>query len=118
MNTAETKAIAGTILQQLGGRRFYTMTGASSFSSGQFKNGPGISFRIPRAKQGIMGVRIVLTPNDLYTMEFLAQRGSFKGGDYRVEVVATHEDVYFDSLEEIFERETGLATSLNLRRAQ
>lgn len=114
---AETQAIAKTILEQLGGKRFTTMTGASSFSSGQFKAGPGLSFRIPKAKQGIMGIRIVLTPNDLYAMEFLAARGSFKGGDYRVEVVAAHEDIYFDALQEVFERETGLATSLNMRRA-
>ena len=117
MSIAETKArnkaIAETILAQLGGRRFITMTGASSFSSGEFKGGPGLGFRLPSrsTKNGIGGVRITLTPADLYTVEFLALR---KGADglTGVEVVSKFEGVYCDMLADVFEEATGLYTSL------
>jgi hypothetical protein len=109
MNTREeNKQIAAVILEQLGGRRFITMTGASSFSSGESQ----LTFRIPKAKNGIGAVKITLTPMDVYKMEFVAWRGTFEGGDRRVEVVVTLDDIYFDSLQDAFTRETGLATHL------
>lgn len=106
--------VAQTILQQLGGKRFIVMTGAHSFSG----SSDALTFKIPEAKDGIRAVRITLTCSDDYEVEFLAMRGSFEGGDLRCEVVARFEGIYFDQLEEIFERETGLATSLTMRRAQ
>jgi hypothetical protein len=60
--------IARTIMEQLGGRRFITMTGARDFMD----FGNTLQFRLPSrfAKDGINQVRITLTPADLYDMEF------------------------------------------------
>jgi len=109
----DTLAIARTILMQLGGKRFIAMTGASSFSSGMFEAGPGLSFRLPTksTKDRIMGVRIVLTPADLYTVEFL-RLGKDAEGLTAVEVVSKSEGVYCDMLADVFEEATGLYTSL------
>lgn len=99
--------VAHTILAQLGGQRFVTMTGASSFASGPDQ----LTFRVPMTltRNKIKGVKITLTPADLYTMEFLAQKGRPTFEVYTVEKI---EDVYCDQLAEIFERVTGLRTSL------
>ena len=77
-------------------------------------------FKIPgKPNEGFGPVKIMLTPCDhTPRMEFLAVRESFAGGDYRIEAVAEHDDIYFDSLQEIFRQETGLATSLNMRRVE
>jgi hypothetical protein len=101
--------VANTILQQLGGRRFTVMTGAHSFSGGP----NSLTFKIPRNNaRRIAAVRITLTPADLYDIEFLAFRGSFRAGNYRVETVATCSGVYCEDLRSLFTSETGLATSL------
>jgi hypothetical protein len=95
---------AGTILQQLGGRRFIAMTGAKNFVKDD-KN-QTIMFRIPRAKEGINYVKIKLTSMDLYDMEFGMIRGMkiFKKKEYK--------GVYNDQLQELFTQATGLYTSL------
>lgn len=99
--------VSQTIYQQLGGQRFATMTGAHSFSGGH----NALGFRLPQkkgfVKNGIAGVRIVLMPNDTYTMVFLKITE-----DFQIVEVAKHEFVYFDQLQEIFTNETGLYTSL------
>ena len=99
--------VATTILAQLGGQRFKVMTGASSFAAGVDQ----LTFRLPSnlTRNKIKGVKITLTPADLYTMEFLAQKGR---PTFKVVTVEKIEDVYCDQLAEIFERVTGLRTSL------
>jgi hypothetical protein len=102
----EAHSVAKTILEQLGGRRFIAMTGARNF----IDTGNGLSFRLPGSggfiKNGINVVRIDLTPNDTYNVTFSRLRGS------KDTVISKHDDVYADSLREVFESETGLATSL------
>ena len=97
--------IARTILEQLGGRKFVTMTGAKDFLS--LKSG-GLQFKLPSrfANQGINFIRIRLTPNDLYEVEF--------GKVFRLNytIIETHNDVYFDELQSLFTRVTGLDTHL------
>ena len=101
------KEIAATILAQLGGNRFTTMTGASSLTSGDST----LSFRLPRTltKHGIMGMRIKLMPNDTYTLTALRL---VTRPITRVDEVDVRDGVYCDNLREIFEDMTGLATSL------
>lgn len=98
--------VANTIVQQLGGRKFIAMTGARNFVG----RDTGVSFRLPGSggftKQGINVVAIELTPADTYTVLFSRLRAGV------LKVLAEHHDVYFDSLQEIFTRETGLATHL------
>ena len=100
------QTVAKTILAQLGGSRFVAMTGASSFTS----DAKTLSFRIPsNNRKRIKGVRVELTPDDLYTVTFLKQRSK---PTFEVVEVAKHEGVYCDQLREIFTAETGLYTSL------
>ena len=99
-------SVAETILAQLGGRRFIVMTGAKNLMSHTADN--ALSFRIPgtMTKDRINYVKITLTPDDLYTMEF----GKIRGTTYRV--IETVEGVYCDMLRDIFTDKTGLETSL------
>lgn len=98
--------VAQTILAQLGGKRFLAMTGAHSLSSGP----SSLGFRIPRTNKGrFAGVRIELTPADMYDIHFI--RLKQVDGVTSMDNV-THEGIYCDQLQEIFTRETGLETSL------
>jgi hypothetical protein len=98
--------VANTILQQLGGKRFVLMTGSSNFVCTE----NSLTFRVPSAKNKITHVVITLEPSDTYTVEFLNCRMTANG--YKREVVSTHEDVYFDVLEDVFERNTRLYTHM------
>ncbi len=86
-------SVANTILDQIGGRKFIAMTGASSFAG----SANSLSFRIPQNNKGRFGgVRIELTPDDLYRMTFvrLKKVDGFTSYD-NVE----HAGVYFDQLQ-------------------
>jgi hypothetical protein len=93
-----------TILQQLGGKRFVTMTGAKYFT-GDSPN-QRLTFQLP-----ILGprryFRITLTPADVYTLEY---------GKWNLKreftVIETVHDVSCDNLQETFTRMTGLASHL------
>lgn len=96
--------VATTILQQLGGNKFKTMTGAKNI----FANGNGLSFQLPSrsAAKGINNVHIILDPSNTYTVVFS------KIVKYAVKEVARYPDIYCDMLQELFTRETGLDTHL------
>jgi len=94
--------VAKIILQQLGGHKFMTMTGAKNFISTE----DSLSFKIPKSLKNINHVRITLAPNDTYTMDFLAIRG------LNPKVVGRFENVHFDLLHDIFTSATGLYTHL------
>ena len=100
--------VANTILNQIGGRRFIMMTGAKNFVASE----NGLTFSLPArsAKQGINKVRIVLMPDDTYEMQFIKYANML---DKRI---ATSTGVYCDMLEDIFESQTGLYTSMTARR--
>jgi len=91
-----------TIIEQLGGNKFKVMTGAKNFTFGS----SGLTFKIGSNCHRINAVRIQLEPTDVYTVEFL--RASKKD----VKVVSKHEDVYCSELRELFEKCTGMLTSL------
>ena len=96
--------IANTILSQLGGRRFSMMTGAKNFCG----TADSLSFRIPgtMTRSRINAVRITLDPSDTYTVVFMAIRGT------TIKEASRHEDVYCDSLCELFRNVTGLETRM------
>jgi hypothetical protein len=101
-------AVAKTILEQLGGNKFAVMTGAKGFYAGSSE----LQFSLPGnpgfVKDGINKVVISLDPSDTYTVTFY--RVAKKGLGAKVK--ASFSDVYCDALRGIFERTTGLRTSL------
>lgn len=103
------RAVAETILQQLGGRRFLAMTGARNLVT---LSGGGLQFDLPRTahfgRNGINRVRIELTPADLYDVTF--QRWS--GRQLVAREIASHRGAYCDDLARLFTKETGLDTRL------
>ena len=96
--------VARTILEQLGGqKRLVVMTGAKNFVGGL----NSVSFRLGQgAKNKINAVRIELSPDDTYKVDFMNIRGT------TIKQVASHEGVYADSLPDIFENDTGFYLSL------
>ncbi len=103
--------VAKTILSQLGGNKFTTMTGAKNLLSLSDGSG-GLSFKLPNkfAKNGINYVKIILNSNDLYDIEF--GKIIMKKYDYKYDVIKSVNDVYADQLQEIFTDVTGLDTHL------
>jgi hypothetical protein len=96
--------VANTILEQLGGGgRLKAMIGAYNFVGSE----NDLSFRFKcRAKNGSNCVRVILTPMDVYRVEFLSVRAG------KVRLKEVREDIYCDVLREVIERATGLYLSL------
>ena len=101
LNEGMNKQQAGVLIKQLGGSRFIAMTGAKDFVVGP----KGVTFKIGKNSKSISHVRIDLE-NDLYNVEFLLVRGT------NIRVKSNFKHVYFDQLRDLFEKETGLRTSL------
>ena len=95
-------SVASTIYGQLGGNRFAVMTGAKNFVSSE----NALTFRIPKAKNGINAVRIILNEMDLYDIEFIRVWGT------TVKPVSNVGGIYADQLRDVFTSYTGLYTSL------
>lgn len=94
------------ILEQLGGKRFLAMTGASHLVGSE----TALTFALPSTPHCVRGkinrVRVTLDPSDAYTVTyFRVQRGVWL-------TVEEDDDVYADALQESFTRVTGLATHL------
>jgi hypothetical protein len=94
-------SVSSIILSQLGGNRFLAMTGAKSLVAGESM----LQFSIPKSK-GINKVRISLNEHDLYNVSFY----NIKGID--CDVVEAHFGIDCEGLVSLFERSTGLYTSL------
>jgi len=89
--------IAKIILQQLGGQgRLVVMTGAYNFVA--LRN--GVSFKIKN--RSVNYVEIKLNGKDLYDVKF----GRIAVG--KLKVKSEHNDVYFDELIPLFEKQTGM----------
>jgi len=108
LTTQERKAIADTIIAQLGGNQFRAMTGAKDFTFGERGE---LTFGLPArfAKDGINKVRVTLTADDDYTVEFF--RINMRAKEM-VKTIATEEGVYCDTLRSTFTRVTGLDCTL------
>ncbi|MFG6284713.1 hypothetical protein [Sphingomonas sp. S6] len=96
--------IAQTILRQIGGGRFMTMTGAKALVD----TGNGLRMTLPSTitKGRINRLTITLRGDDTYTIE----TGRFAKLDYRT--VETMEGVYVDMIHDVIRDLTGLATRL------
>jgi hypothetical protein len=94
--------IAETILAQLGGRRFTSMTGAKDI----YAIKSGVQFKVGRNCKGVNKVRITLNAADTYDMQFLFVRGM------TVKVKSSTEGIYADQLQVAFTEHTGLYTHL------
>ena len=93
--------IARTILAQLGGQgKLVVMTGAYNFIA--LKN--GVSFKLKSRKANY--VKITLNGKDLYDIEFQKIIGT------KAKIIAEHNDIYFDQLIPIVEKETGMYLKL------
>lgn len=105
----EVHDVARTILEQLGGRKFLTMTGSYNlqFSSTE-KN--YLSMHLRPNRLGAKYLKITLTAMDDYTLTFSKMVG--KGLSEKHVIIKEIPGVYCDQLEEIFTRETGLYTRL------
>jgi len=98
-------SIAQTILDQLGGTtKLKVMTGAHSFVAGE----RDVTFQFGRKspKNQIKYVKIILTPDDLYTVKFY-QYKKFQA----IEILEIA-GLYADMLKPTIENETGLFLSL------
>ncbi len=98
--------VANTIREQLGHKALF-MLGAKNLAGGEnyltFKVGRGAK----NANGTITHIRIELTADDLYKMEFIWCRGT-KAPKTR----AAHDGIYADMMHQIIRDETGMATSL------
>lgn len=99
--------IAQTILAQLGGRRFISMTGARNLIGGDNY----LMFNLPAgfAKEGINKIRITLDWTDTYIFEALKV---YPGPELKFDAIEKLDYVYADDLQDVFTRVTGLATHL------
>ena len=106
--------VATTILNQLGGKRFAMMTGSKDF----YDLGNTLKMTLAGNKSKANRLDITLTGNDDYTLTFYKYtpvRVNLKKltvKDSSVSLVSKHEGIYFDQLEELFTRTTGLYTRL------
>ena len=100
------QTIGHTILQQLGGGKFIAMTGAKNFILYE----DGLRFDLPArfAAKGINKVHITLTPNDLYTVEFMR----WNTRALELQRIAKASDIYADMLPDTFRDHTGLETRM------
>lgn len=118
MTREELKAVAETMIAQLGGNKFVAMTGAKDFLFGATEgNDPYVQFKIPSnfAKDNISIIKIVLNQMDTYDVEYLKvgkKKNDFGGFSPVAELVAKSEGIYCDMLADDFKEKTGLETNL------
>ena len=95
--------IAEEILRTLGGNKFRVMTGAKNFTG----TDNSLRMRIGRNKTNSNYMEVTLNNLDLYDVVFakVTKMGEMKS-------VKTYDNVYNDSLVEIFESHTGMYTKL------
>jgi len=105
--TANHMEIAKTIQRQMNGLR---MIGARNLIAGETKHGLGyLQFQYGaglKAANKSTHCRIVLEPNDTYTIKFFKVWGS------KCTDISSHADVYCDQLSSLFEKHTALALTM------
>jgi len=95
--------VAETILKQLGGNKFRMMTGAKNLAGDE----NSLSMRIGRNSSNSNYLKITVNSMDTYDMKFCKFTRKFEEKS-----VKEYNGVYNDSLVEVFERHTGMYTSL------
>jgi hypothetical protein len=101
--------IAQTIADQIG-RRALAMIGAKDLIGSD----NALSMHVGRGPRGATHVRVVLEPNDTYTVESIACRRRSVNGipELARKVIDSTSDVYAEQLCKAIETVTGLYTSL------
>ena len=94
--------VAQTILEQLGGNKFITMTGAKNFMADENI----LRFRIGRNSKNINYVKIVLSSFDLYDISF------YRITTKKITEKANRYNIYAEDLRKIFTLITGMETIL------
>ena len=96
-------SVAREILNQLGGNKFRVMTGAKNFMG--FSE--GLVMKIGRNSSNSNYLKITFNSMDLYDMEFakVSRMGEKKS-------ITEYNNVYNDSMVEVFEKHTGMYTKL------
>ena len=95
--------VATEILRQLGGRKFLAMTGCKNLLGGDNH----LQMHLAKNKSKAKYLTITLDVFDTYTMTF-----NYLSKGYKLIEVAEYTGVYFDQLQAIFTKVTGLYTSL------
>ena len=95
--------VARIIWEHLGGNKFRVMTGAKNL----LNTGDGLAMKIGRNSSNSNYLKITLNSMDLYDMKFakLTRMGELKS-------VKEYDNVYNDSMVEVFEKHTGMYTKL------
>ena len=108
MKTSTTAAqVCDTIMQQIGGNKFLTMTGSKPQCYGTSDAGNDfITLQLAKNGVGAKWLKITSMPNDTYSMEF----SGIKNGD--ISVISHEDNVYCDMLQSTFTDITGLYTTL------
>ena len=97
--------VVETILEQMGGNKFMVMTGARPFVHGPHM----LTFKLPTNQSKANYLDVIHNPGkDLYTMTF--RRVSNRGMDSKN--LVEYDDVYADQLQPMFEKVTGMYTTL------
>ena len=104
---AANDVIINEMIRQIGGRRFFTMTGAKPQYKDNGATNPMVMMKLPRNKtkgqyMSITYVRVT----DTYSMEWIKLTKAART------VVAETEGIYSDMLESTFTHYTGIYTSL------
>ena len=101
--------IAQTIADQIG-RRAMVMIGAKDLTGSD----NALTMHVGRGPRGATHVRVVLEPDDTYTVESIAVRRRTVNGipELGRKVIASTSDVYAEQLCQAIETVTGLYTSL------
>jgi hypothetical protein len=99
--------VIDVMIKQLGGNKFFLMTGSKPQYKDISTDSPLIALKLTKnnSKSNYLTVQYIRS-TDLYTMEFIKMTKTER------KIVSTYENIYSDQLTEIFESETGLRTSL------
>lgn len=116
VKTLTGKEISATILEQLGGNKFITMTGSKNFIYDNDKTYLTMTLKKNQSKANTL--TITLEDNDTYTVEFSKctaprmNKKTFEFTEGKKTTINQIELVYGDILQEIFTSETGFDTTL------
>jgi hypothetical protein len=105
MTQQESKLQAMEIMNQLGGMKFVTMTGAQYITYDSNMNTANLAFKF-RGSRNATHCKIILDMMDTYTVTFYKVRGA------ECKTVCEHTGIYNDMLQSLFTEVTGLYTTM------
>jgi hypothetical protein len=107
--TQRNNEIIDTMLQQLGGGRFFVMTGSKpQYKEVKDTESPAVTIKLARNKSRAQYMRLQYQGGlDTYKMEFKRMTP-----DYDIVMVDEYEGLYAEDLQETFTQVTGLYTRL------